>query len=386
MPATQSGDGPGESQPAPPPAGRRKGWVRRLYLTLRTEHTSPNKLALGVAVGVFVGCTPLWGAHLALAVTLAWLFRLNRVLVYAAANVANPLTVGPILFLELQVGHRLLSGTWMSLRLEDVREFGVTGFVSALLIGGVLVGLAAAVVAWAIVYPAVRLGRQPEAWVALADLVALRYLDASVRDAEASRGVVLRDPLFRFLLGEESFVRAGTVMDLGCSRGVLAVVCEEAGKPDGTFHYIGVERAERYVRVARQVFADRPDRTVHHADLRDFDPPAADVTVLADTLRFLPQSSQDALLRRLGHAMSAGARIYVREVDREAPLPWFFLTFVADTLAQLLPGRARHGLHYRRAGDLKNALIAAGFDVVDRSSLWGRKSRILLEAVRTDAV
>jgi SAM-dependent methyltransferase len=343
-------------------------------------------MALGVAMGVFVGCTPLWGAHLAMAVLLASVLRLNRFLVYAAANVANPLTVGPILFVELQIGHRILHGTWLALRMDEVRQVGLTGFVTALLLGGLLFGLAAGALAWIIVYPTVRAGRRPEAWVALADRVALRYVDASVRDAEASRAVVLRDPLFRFLLGEEAFARAGSVLDLGCSRGVLAVVCEEAGAPHGPFRYIGVERAERYVRVARQVFADREDRVVHHADLRDFDPPAADVTVVADTLRFLPPSSQDALLRRLGNVLPAGGRIYLREVDRGAPLPWFALTVAADALAQFLPGRSRHGLHYRRAGDLRNALMAAGFEVADRSALWGRKSRVLLEAVRPDSV
>jgi SAM-dependent methyltransferase len=315
-------------------------------------------------------------------VLLAWAFRLNRVIVYAAANVANPLTVWPILFVEIQVGHRVLSGGWLPLRLSEVREIGLTGFVSALLVGGLLVGLGAAALAWILVYPAVRLGRQSQDWVDLADRVALRYLDASVRDAEASRWALLRDPVYPFLLSQESLARARHVLDLGCSRGIVAVLLEERDEAARTFEYVGVERSERYVRVSRQIFAHRPNRTVHHADLRDFDPPPSDVALVIDTLRFLPVDSQDALLRRLAATMPPGARVFLREVDRGASRLRFWGTFVADLAAQFLPGRARHGLHYRRGNDIRNALVASGFDVEDRSALWGKKSRILLEAVR----
>lgn len=362
---------------------RRAGRLRRLYLTLRTEHTSPRKLALAVALGVFIGFTPFWGVHLALAVLLASALRLNRIVVYAAANVANPLTVAPIVFAEVQVGHRLLEGSWLPLRIAEVKDLGLGGLLWVFVVGSLIAGAAAAIVAWAVVYPAVRIGRRSESWTEVADRVSLRYLDASVRDAEASRSALLRDPIYPFLLAEEPFARAARVLDLGCGRGVLAALCEESGVPVGPFDYVGVDRSERYARVARLVLGSGPGRAVHRADLRDFDPPETDVAVLVDTLRFLPASSQDALLRRLGRAMPAGSRLYLREVDRAAAPPRFLATLVADALAQFLPGRSRHGLHYRRADDLRNALAAAGFEAVDRSSLSGRNARVLFEAVRT---
>ncbi len=367
----------------PSGGGRGAGWLRRLYLTLRTEHTSPRKLALAVALGVFIGFTPFWGLHLALAVLVASTLRLNRLVVYAAANVANPVTVAPIVFAEVQVGHRLLEGFWLPLRVAEVTDLGFGGLLSAFVVGSLLVGAAAAIIAWAVVYPAVRIGRRSESWIEIADRVSLRYLDASVRDAEASRSVLLRDPIYPFLLSEVPFACAGRILDLGCGRGVLAALCEESGVPVGPFAYVGVDRSERYVRVARLVLGSDPGRALHCSDLRDFDPPETDVAVLVDTLRFLPPPSQDALLRRLGKAMPAGSRLYVREVDRAAPRLRFLPTFAADALAQFLPGRSRHGLHYRRADDLRNALVAAGFDAIDRSSLSGRNARVLFEAVRT---
>lgn len=365
------------------PAKPRAGWLRRLYLTLRTEHTSPGKLALGVATGIAVGFSPFWGVHLLLAVAAATLFRLNRVLVYAAANVVNPLTFAPVALLEIQVGHRLRTGSWMRLTLEELRGTGVTGFVSDFLVGGLVVAVAAGAVAWVVTYPAVRLGRLPEPWVALADRIALRYLDASIRDAEGARLAILRDPIYPFLLEESPYVEARRILDLGCGRAVLGALEAERGLGDRA--YVGVDDSERYVRVARLVLGD-PGITLHRADLRDFDPPSAEVVLVLDVLRFLPVAAQDALLRRLGKSLPPGARLYVREVDRAARGLRFLLAATADTLGRLLPGRARHGLHYRRAGDLRNALAAAGFEVRDRSTLRaGAPARVLFEAVRRPA-
>src|SRR5207247_666231 len=101
-------------------AGSRRSWLRRLYMTLRTEHRTPGKVGIGVGVGIFVGCSPFWGVHFPLSVLLATVFRLNRFIVYASAYVGNPLTVGPIVFSEIQVGHHLLHGAWLPITLADV--------------------------------------------------------------------------------------------------------------------------------------------------------------------------------------------------------------------------------------------------------------------------
>ena len=45
------------------------------------EHTEPSRVAWAVFVGCLVGCTPLFGLHLPLCVALAWLFRLNKIVV-----------------------------------------------------------------------------------------------------------------------------------------------------------------------------------------------------------------------------------------------------------------------------------------------------------------
>ena len=370
--------------PAAVPA-RRRPRLRRLYITLRTEHTTPMKVALAVGLGVFVGVSPLWGLHFALCVLLATAFRLNRVLVYAAANLGNPLTAAPILFAELQIGHRLLHRSWLPIALDDIQAAGLQGLVTSLVVGSVAVGLVLGAAIGGISWIITRWGRHHEAYRDLADAIVLRYVDVSIRDAEAARAVLLRDPLYPFLLQEGFHLDGRRVLDLGCGRALAGALVGLYADPPAGRSYVGVDAAERYVRTARQVLEEFPGCRVVASDLRDFDPPGADVVIVNDVLRYLPLGAQDALLRRIARAVPPGARVFVRE--KNAGAGWRFrLAALTDTLTTWLPGRIHAGLHYRRAEDLRNALLAAGFAVRDRaltrstSPVW-----VLLEATRRPA-
>jgi uncharacterized protein (DUF2062 family)/2-polyprenyl-3-methyl-5-hydroxy-6-metoxy-1,4-benzoquinol methylase len=370
----------GGLEPSRPP---RAGRIRRLYLTLRTEHTTPRKVAAAVAVGVLVGCSPFWGLHLATALVLATIFRLNRVLVYAATNLANPLTAPPLIFAEVQVGHRLLRDTWLALTMEDLSRAGLSGLFLDFLVGSLVVGAGLAVVLGVLAYVVSRGSQLPPSYQEIVDEAVRRYLDVSLRDAEGARWRLVRDPIFRVLLDEPLFHDAGRIIDLGCGRGLVAVVGAGTG---GDWlagrSYLGVDVSERYVRAARDVLSDVRECSFVHADLRDFDPPSADLVLLLNVLRYLPLEAQDALLRRLGKVLPAGSRLLVREVDASAG--WRFRAVqVFDLLSLLLPGRPRYRLGYRHSPDLKNALIAAGFEVRDRSTLHSSsRAWVLLEATR----
>jgi uncharacterized protein (DUF2062 family)/2-polyprenyl-3-methyl-5-hydroxy-6-metoxy-1,4-benzoquinol methylase len=360
-----------------PVSRRRAGRLRQLYLTLRTEHTTPSKVGLAVGVGVFIGLSPFWFFHFLLCLAAAALLRLNRVLVYAAANVANPLTAPLLIFAEVQVGHRLLRGQWLGLSIRELGEAGVAGLFLDFLLGGILLGLVLGGAFGLLAYFVSRASTVAPAYQAIVDDVVRRYLDVSVRDAEAARGRLLRDPMFPFLIQDAGLAR-GRVLDLGCGRGLAAAAT--AGQERS---YTGVDVSGRYVRVAREALAGLPRHTVIEADLRDFDPPPADVVLLLNVLRYLPVSSQDALLRRLGKALPSGARLLVREIDASRGVR-FFTAVLKDWLAMLLlPARPRRRLHCRRAADLKNALVAAGFEVRDLSTAHTTpRARVLLEAVR----
>ena len=360
---------------------RGRSWLRRLYVTLRTEHTTPAKVGAGVALGVFVGCSPLWGLHLPLCVLLATIFRLNRVLVYAAANAGNPVTAAPILFAEIQIGHRLLQGGWLPVRVHEIEVLGLQGLVASLVLGSLVVGAACAVVCGTVAWVIARTGSHQEPYRDIADAIVVRYADVSIRDAEAARAALFSDPIYPFLLQEGFHRRGMRVLDLGCGRGLAGALAGLLGASPRATSYLGVDSRERYVRAARLVLEEFPGCGARAVDLRDFDPPEADLVLVDDVLRFLPLGAQDALLRRVARAVPPGARMIVRE--KNAGGGWrFHLAALGDSLAALRPGHGGRADHYRRAEDLRNALIAAGFSVVDRTLPRSHAGWVILDATR----
>lgn len=68
----------------------------------------PHRLALGVAIGIFVTFTPTIGFQMALVVFLAWLLRANKVVGVPLVWITNPATIVPIYYPCYVVGRVLL--------------------------------------------------------------------------------------------------------------------------------------------------------------------------------------------------------------------------------------------------------------------------------------
>ena len=64
--------------------------VRKWLESLLHIHDTPQRTALAVAVGVFVGFSPFLGLHTIIAVAVAFLFNLNRVAVLVGAYANLP--------------------------------------------------------------------------------------------------------------------------------------------------------------------------------------------------------------------------------------------------------------------------------------------------------
>lgn len=71
----------------------------------------PHKLALGVAIGIFVAFTPTVGFQMVLAVFLSWLLRANKAVGVPLVWISNPATLAPIFYPCYVVGRLLLGRT-----------------------------------------------------------------------------------------------------------------------------------------------------------------------------------------------------------------------------------------------------------------------------------
>ena len=83
--------------------------IRNFYNQCISLKGEPTTIALGLAIGVFVGVTPTIPFHSAIIVMIGFLFRQNITAAYLGSwIISNPLTI-PFLYLsQYELGHILL--------------------------------------------------------------------------------------------------------------------------------------------------------------------------------------------------------------------------------------------------------------------------------------
>ena len=122
--------------------------LRRLLGWLWHQEGSHGQRARGLAAGLFCGCYPFFGLQILVSVGLASVLRGNHLLAAAGTWVSNPFTYLPLYWFNYQLGSWLLGpgAGWPGLEsLRDGRIWHSSGeFVSRLLLGSTLVGLAMA--------------------------------------------------------------------------------------------------------------------------------------------------------------------------------------------------------------------------------------------------
>jgi len=144
-----------------------------VYRVLHVDDT-PHRIALGVAIGIFVTWTPTIGLQMVLTVALATLLRANKAVGVPFVWISNPFTFLLIYLPAYVVGGFLLGGRYtlsaFSEALRNARACQapwwtwahVKGFFEAfwpiypaVWLGSVLIGGVLAVVAYVLVYRAV---------------------------------------------------------------------------------------------------------------------------------------------------------------------------------------------------------------------------------------
>ncbi len=141
-----------EPLPSASPWRRAWVWVRALF----SAHLSPESLAEAVAVGVFIGCLPIFGLHLGACILVARWRKLNQPIVYAAANISNPFFAPFLVGAEVGIGETLRYGrVWrdgtLSGTVWEMAQAAPDLLISGLL-GSVILGLVLAILAYGSVW------------------------------------------------------------------------------------------------------------------------------------------------------------------------------------------------------------------------------------------
>src|SRR6185503_12032218 len=202
--------------------------LRRHFHDLRTEGAGAGRETAAVAIGVFVGCLPLYGLHLLICWGLGFLLGLNRLKMYLAANISNPLVAPWLLFIEVQAGAWLRRGSFHALTREAVVETGLATFGIDAVVGSAAVGTLLATAAAAATYSLVRTSAADRPFIELVRRASDRYLGASITAWEFARGKLRMDPIYRATLSPEVLSSGGSLVDIGCGQGLMLALLAEA--------------------------------------------------------------------------------------------------------------------------------------------------------------
>lgn len=123
----------------------------KLYLfKLWNSNNTPHEIALGVAVGIFIGITPFYGFHLIMALICAvTLKHLNKVAIFLGINISVPPTIPFITWAGYSIGRKILKSDQPVLSWDDFRHFSIDTFLNffyELTVGSFVLGIILSVI------------------------------------------------------------------------------------------------------------------------------------------------------------------------------------------------------------------------------------------------
>jgi uncharacterized protein (DUF2062 family) len=141
-------------------AGARfREWLSHIHFRLVTIEASPHAIALGVAIGIFFGFTPLWSLKTLLSIGVAWLFGGNKIAAAISVQLHDIiLPFMPAIYLwEYKIGYWTMHGylprrtSLHALSLREYIHWGTFFTVGRpLLIGSVVIGLPSAAIVYVV--------------------------------------------------------------------------------------------------------------------------------------------------------------------------------------------------------------------------------------------
>lgn len=148
---------------------QRFGLLRQFKLNvirLARIKSSPDAIARGMALGIFIGFTPFFGFHILIAVACAFVLRQNKIAAFVGVWITNPVTAPFIYALEYEIGRMLLGKPGLGhkvfhspLSWDTAMQLGLP-----LALGSVVLGIPFALISYALtlrLVPALRHYRIP---------------------------------------------------------------------------------------------------------------------------------------------------------------------------------------------------------------------------------
>ena len=129
---------------------------KKIAVRLLRLNNTPQEIALGIAIGVFIGILPVYGLHTILVVIAAILVRpANKIAIFLGTSISLPPTIPPITWAGYEIGRLVLRGKFAPLSwsvFKNITLHKIYTYYQPLFLGSVILGLICAVIFYFLVF------------------------------------------------------------------------------------------------------------------------------------------------------------------------------------------------------------------------------------------
>ncbi len=129
--------------------------ARYFYLKLVRLKEKPHTVALGLAIGVFVGFTPTIPVQTYIALALAFLLKGSKLTAMLGVWISNPLNIAAFYFMDYKVGKWILHST-VAFKPLDYSVFTLLQeaqkAMKVMMVGGLVLGVPAGIITYILTF------------------------------------------------------------------------------------------------------------------------------------------------------------------------------------------------------------------------------------------
>lgn len=114
--------------------------LKDYVLKFSSKGLSTNEIAFGIALGNFVGFIPVMGTHTLVAIGLAYVLRLNTLIVILGTQISNPISYPFQLFITAEIGSLILHGSFLDMKFSKNISYYLDHLVWPIVLGSLVLG------------------------------------------------------------------------------------------------------------------------------------------------------------------------------------------------------------------------------------------------------
>jgi len=114
--------------------------LKNLIIRFSKKGLSPKEIALAIAVGTFIAFTPIMGIHTLTALALAYIFRLNTLIVILGTQISNPISYPFQIFISAEVGSLILNGNFLEMTFSRDIDY-LNHYILPIIVGSLVLGI-----------------------------------------------------------------------------------------------------------------------------------------------------------------------------------------------------------------------------------------------------